>query len=207
MHRAILVITGDGPDLYEQLELYDENLEIEPYTYEVKDYEVERFLEFYLEPIDGTMPSYSREELYEAAALLYRRKGRDWNRNAWEFDLTTYTVIATSEVNPNGRWDWYEIGGRYDGLLRTKEGQDVSNCKVQDLDLTGILYSPNFIELCYASGVLVDSIWLDYDDYPHFDEYPAYAKLASTTKNWAGFVITVLKANQDKEVTVVDIHF
>lgn len=37
--------------------------------------------------------------------------------------------------NPKGRWDWYQIGGRWSGLLRTKGGARVDYARFRDLDL------------------------------------------------------------------------
>lgn len=39
-------------------------------------------------------------------------------------------------TNPNKKWDWYQIGGRYTGLLRKKNCSSKLNCcQVADLDL------------------------------------------------------------------------
>ena len=74
-------------------------------------------------------------------------------------DYHGYTVNEKGEIgcftNPNCKWDWWEIGGRYSGLLRTKPGADsfkgeaglmgtqadskgVDQCRVRDLDIEGM---------------------------------------------------------------------
>ena len=36
--------------------------------------------------------------------------------------------------NPEARWDWYQVGGRWSGLLRTTEGQEVDVAQKKNLD-------------------------------------------------------------------------
>lgn len=38
--------------------------------------------------------------------------------------------------NPNAKWDWWQIGGRYSNWFETKDGRKVSDCKVRDMDRT-----------------------------------------------------------------------
>jgi hypothetical protein len=41
-----------------------------------------------------------------------------------------------STYNPNSKWDWYTIGGRWSGHITTKQGKQVDYCYVKDIDLT-----------------------------------------------------------------------
>jgi len=36
--------------------------------------------------------------------------------------------------NPNKKWDWWEVGGRWSGLLITKDGKRVDSAKLKDID-------------------------------------------------------------------------
>lgn len=38
--------------------------------------------------------------------------------------------------NPNAKWDWWRIGGRYSNWFRTKDGKSVDYCQVGELDLS-----------------------------------------------------------------------
>lgn len=40
--------------------------------------------------------------------------------------------------NPEGRWDWYEIGGRWKNSLLTRDGYEVDTCLVSELDIKGM---------------------------------------------------------------------
>lgn len=36
--------------------------------------------------------------------------------------------------NPNAKWDWYEIGGRWNNSIPTIQGENVNTCKVKDIN-------------------------------------------------------------------------
>lgn len=36
--------------------------------------------------------------------------------------------------NPNKKWDWWQVGGRYSNWFKTKDGRKVDDCQVKDLD-------------------------------------------------------------------------
>lgn len=38
--------------------------------------------------------------------------------------------------NEDAKWDWYEIGGRWSGMLKKLDGTRCDECKVKDLDLS-----------------------------------------------------------------------
>lgn len=38
--------------------------------------------------------------------------------------------------NPNKKWDWWQIGGRYSNWFKTKDGREVDDCQVKDLDIS-----------------------------------------------------------------------
>lgn len=40
--------------------------------------------------------------------------------------------------NPNAKWDWYQIGGRYSGKLRLKDGNYTNQAVKKDIDFEGI---------------------------------------------------------------------
>ena len=39
-----------------------------------------------------------------------------------------------SEYNPNSKWDWYEVGGRWKNLLRLKNGDKADCAYVREID-------------------------------------------------------------------------
>ena len=60
---------------------------------------------------------------------------------------------ALSARNPNGKWDWYEIGGRWVGLLAVN-GQGPNVARLQDIDIAHL----------YADSLLLaDGTWVNTD--------------------------------------------
>lgn len=38
--------------------------------------------------------------------------------------------------NPNAKWDWFEIGGRWNNSIKTKSGAFCNSCKISEIDFT-----------------------------------------------------------------------
>ena len=122
-HYTVAVFTKENQTVDEMLEPFDENLEVAPYVRVTK--------EEYLKEIEN----YCNKDVElqkKFSNLSEQEKIEKWTGYT-NFDkhgnpLTTY--------NPNSKWDWYSIGGRWSGLLKTKDGHRVDSCLVKDLDLT-----------------------------------------------------------------------
>jgi len=110
------MVIGDDPEL--QLEPYDENLDTPEYSRgEVSDEDREQFLQFYKErDTNNELEDKSFEEIYKI-------HGDDWNRNAWRPDENG-VFQEYSNYNPKSKWDWYQLGGRWSGLIKLKEGAE-----------------------------------------------------------------------------------
>ena len=54
--------------------------------------------------------------------------------------------------NPNAKWDWYEIGGRWRRTLKLKNGQGTNSDKLKNINLDSILDFQH---------VLKDGIWYE----------------------------------------------
>jgi hypothetical protein len=136
-HFAVLVI-GDNID--EQLEKFDENLDTPRYVKytkeqliaekkkEIEDYKNSTYAEYLADPeayeaecknpnhveyLKNDFPKkleMTDEQIYIEAVKWY------------EADEIGPDGEVYSSYNPNSKWDWYEIGGRYAGRLILKEG-------------------------------------------------------------------------------------
>jgi len=47
-------------------------------------------------------------------------------------------VKMVDRTNPNKKWDWWVVGGRWSGHLKLKDGSAVDQCLMRDLDLHGM---------------------------------------------------------------------
>lgn len=119
-HYTVAVITDKLNKIGEMLAPYSENMEVEPYVDETKEAIInsakerkERVLQRKEkgEELDKYDIEYlnanTDEELYKLQ--IYEDESYDKNGN----HLTTY--------NPNSKWDWYGIGGRWNKILLVKE--------------------------------------------------------------------------------------
>ena len=104
-HYAVLVLHNDGQNFDKLLAPYNENLEVEPYL------------------------KYRYDEAIKKAKEEYGYRHRS-NKELFKIFADEYGLIDIngdlySTYNPNSKWDWYLIGGRFsDGLELTDEGID-----------------------------------------------------------------------------------
>lgn len=126
-HYTVAVITKDG-NYDKALEPFDENMEVEPYIDKTKAEVIEEMKnrkkqydkkiafgekDIWFEKNYGNVDWNNDESIYDAF-----RKLEDWNKYDEEGNvLSTY--------NPNSKWDWYSLGGRWEGSLKLKEGAKV----------------------------------------------------------------------------------
>lgn len=120
MHFNVAVLTEEGQTIMDLLEPYSENKEVEPYVVKLKDDYLKEIEEYCKEN------EQYRKEIHGLSDL---EKIEDWT-GYHHFDdegnpLTTINPIAT--------WDYYEIGGRWEEMLLTKEGKKVNSCMIEEL--------------------------------------------------------------------------
>jgi hypothetical protein len=139
MSHFTVIVVGDEVD--EQLAPYDENLAVAPYRMDIPFDYLKRMIEYYHKDkshgntkiakaireeygtdhfpivIDGeciASPSYPvLRELYE-----------EWSGYELHSDEKGYYYYST--YNPNSKWDWYVIGGRWTGYFKVKAGSKVA---------------------------------------------------------------------------------
>ena len=172
-HYTVLVITKDG-DYESALAPFDENLEVAPYVRETKEElikkEKERFKN-YLERVTKGEDVSSFEEDHPATldwnddkAILknYIENNKEWE----EFDeegnrLSTY--------NPQSKWDWYSLGGRWGGSFKLKEGSEV----VKESDLT---WTRGFAP--------IENVYTDHAQLKDIDLTPNPEEVKKATRFW-----------------------
>ncbi len=115
MSHFTALIIGDNID--EQLAPYDENKEVDEYIREsVSEDEKKRFIEYYTK--DHSNPELEGKSFEE----IYAIHGEDWNNNQWRQDENGVWQ-EYSTYNPDSKWDWYSVGGRWTGFFKLKKGK------------------------------------------------------------------------------------
>lgn len=147
-HFTVLVI---GPNPEEQLKPFDENLEVERYLLFSKEDVIERersvLISFkeevynvylkdpdaylkkkrgeghmrYLTEIFPRLHAMDDEELFQAVITGYDQKNIDEDGNVW----------ATS--NPDAKWDYYKLGGRWQGYFNLRSGKSADQALKKDI--------------------------------------------------------------------------
>jgi len=113
-HSTVLVI-GEDPE--KMLVPYDENIEVEPY----------RKYEDAQTPQDHWSWKGTVEECGLAADAKWPEyvaafNGRYGDDDPLLYDSDADRAYHMSTYNPLSRWDWYQLGGRWTGYFRLKDG-------------------------------------------------------------------------------------
>lgn len=135
-HFTVAVITEDIGRLEELLEPYYEGREVEPYIEMTKQELIDEH-KVLMEGIKTGEIKYLVERDKEENLLgMTQEEFSKWYHGG-TFDeegnlLTTY--------NPNSKWDWYVVGGRWRNLLKLKDGSRADYAKIKDID-----FSPDMV--------------------------------------------------------------
>ena len=122
-HFSVAVFSHRPEDVEELLAPYNERTEDE-------------------ENLEFEEASESMEDI-RARSFLSRWYGYDYNE---ELDACGYLC------NPNAKWDWWEIGGRWHNELRLKQGEKCNQAQLKDIDLSSdveaLAKARRFWEVC-----------------------------------------------------------
>lgn len=115
-HFTVLVI-GDNVD--DQLEKYAEDIEVEAYvTGKVTKADMKEMVKHYTKDRIGKSDLTLEEEFKQ----INFEHGEDWNNNQYVNIDGVWQKVST--YNPDSKWDWYEIGGRWRGFFKKKSNID-----------------------------------------------------------------------------------
>lgn len=136
-HYAVAVFHREDQDINELLAPYDENIEVEPYIQYTRDEAIKEGKERY-----KNEPNMTDADYYNQIASMYDDDMIDDDGNLW----TTY--------NPDSKWDWYSIGGRFSDLLETYTTVSEwfsgysDSAKVKNIDFAGSreIYDESIVE-------------------------------------------------------------
>ena len=127
-HYTVAVITKDG-NYERELERFDEGLEVEPYIRNTKQDCIEAQRNWNLkkkanalkEENKNALPDLERQTstavvTTESDEELYKQYVEEWGEGR-TFDEAGNEL---STYNPDSKWDWWTLGGRWSGLLKLK---------------------------------------------------------------------------------------
>ena len=73
------------------------------------------------------------QELFADFDNQYEEHGENWNGSRWKKnDNGVWEEWST--YNKNSKWDWYALGGRWGKSIKTKSGEFVDECFLDEID-------------------------------------------------------------------------
>ena len=161
----------DAEDAVERaLAPYDENIEVAPYRTYIEGYGLERMRDH-----------YKIETLAECAERV-----KDWSGRPGGIDEKGLYYL--SRYNPASKWDWWEVGGRWDGALCRKGTNITSVAKAK-------------LEACFAL-VPPDGEWIERGEMGWW----AIVANEKSEAEWTEIVRDLAKRYADHLIVAVDCH-
>lgn len=118
------------------LDAYDEGLEVEEYIVYTKDEAIDIVKQNHAKAYESAIEYLRKSDITESSKEYYQSiidKGLfisyedAWKKVLdWGYKLDDEENLL-STYNPDSKWDWYSIGGRWSGFLCTKEKDDEGN--------------------------------------------------------------------------------
>ncbi len=115
---------------------YSESIEVTPYISRTK-VEIIRDGRKYKKNLLNRLEQNHTEPNDWEKALLGCATDEDFYEHFIDEDtLTDKEGNELTTYNPDSKWDWYEVGGRWSGLIKTKSGQCVDSAMIKDIDFS-----------------------------------------------------------------------
>ena len=147
-HYCVGVIVKDIEDVDKALAPFYEGLISDRYIYKTKEQvikdarlELEEEKQKYefmsnQEECSNTTLKRHNEYLYNEFINLYNKTDEELYQIKKEYqdgeDIDEFGNFTTT-YNPNSKWDWYSIGGRWDNYIKTKHGTTCNFAKIKDI--------------------------------------------------------------------------
>ena len=98
----------------------DRNRYIHTLAYDHKD----EYCKFFIEKFPELFADFDNQ---------YEEHGEDWNSSSWKKNGNG-VLEEWSTYNPDSKWDWYSLGGRWGKSIKTKSGEFVDKCFLDEID-------------------------------------------------------------------------
>lgn len=196
----VAVVPGKTEDIMgkieEMFEPFNENKQLPEYKHYLLEEEIQRM-----------SASYQTTDLKQLA-----RHMQDWRNEEGGSDQDG--LYSWTTFNSQAKWDWYGIGGRYNGLIRNQQMVSEENhwTRVSTLEdnMLEVKLLDHVLE-CYAL-LTPDGIWhemRDWDWSAPWDEtqretFEVWRK--EEEQRWQQEIITLLQPYQNDLLVGVDIH-
>lgn len=220
MHSAVAVIC-EHPDFLDSImEDYNEELEVESYIYLTKAQLIEqerKSLEHILntsykdfqeneEEFQKNVPETHYEFIINDFMKLYKANDEELFKyiKSWydegSFDKDE-NLIRNS--NPRGKWDWWVLGGRWSGMLITKNGYYSDAVKIKDISFELMRAESN--QPFKTNNIIpFEEEWREIGDIWNLEE----KEQALTIEEWMAELREIIEsANPEHYLAIIDYHY
>lgn len=120
MHYSLAIIYNEEKNYYldidDIMDLYRENKKVAPYRI------------------------YTRSEAIKKYRSYNFADSNKSDSEAWELMAEGYPTDKDGNIysiwNPQGKWDYYDIGGRFENMLHLKNGEQANSARIKDIDFS-----------------------------------------------------------------------
>ena len=213
-HFAVYVFTNKGGrDIDELLAPYDEEIVCEPYIEYTKQQAIEKVRKDIEDYKNGLYAEYLadpvtyKEKCSNADHIDYLEnefpKKLNWTddecyeyQKQWfEDDMVDEYGNLLSTYNPNSKWDWYEIGGRWSRELINKEGKNTNTDYANQIDWDKTLIPFAFVD--------PNGVWHEKGEMGWWAMVSNEKEQDSWEEEFKNFIKDL---DDEVEVTIVDCH-
>lgn len=196
------------------LDAYDEGLEVEEYIVHTKDEAIDIVKQNHAKAYESAIEYLRKSDITESNKEYYQSiidKGLfisyedAWKKVLdWGYKLDDEENLL-STYNPDSKWDWYSIGGRWSGFLCTKERDDegnpirVNQAQFKDIDWDYMIEN-NIIPFNYVTE---DGEWREKGEMGWWGMTTNEMEQDAWTGNFKNYLKLV---EDDCLVTVIDFH-
>jgi hypothetical protein len=134
----------------------------------------------------------------------YEENRYDWNSGRWRKDEDG-VWCEYSTYNPDSKWDWYSVGGRWDNEIKTKSGEYTNECLLEEIDWSepkegeDYHYSAKEVPFC----LVVDGKWAERGEMGWWTIVTNEKDKEDWNKEFMSIIETL---PADSQVTNVDFH-
>ena len=172
------MVVGNNPE--ELMEKYNKALKVEPYVKfkyldaeKMKENSSKMLAEITSNPEKFTLSKFQVDYFKERLKAINAMTPFEYYTTITQGMYYDENGDALSEVNPNGKWDKYNLGKNFSYPLKLKDGKEVYQARAKDIDWDSMHMNRDYVKL-------FETIWALVID----DDEPSTPEEENLKANW-----------------------
>ena len=173
-----VMVVGNNPE--ELMEKYNKSLKVEPYVKyryldaeKMKENSSKMLTEITSNPEKFTLSKFQVDYFKERLKAINAMTPFEYYTTITQGMYYDENGDAMSEINPNGKWDKYNLGKNFSYPLKLKDGKEVYQARAKDIDWDSMHMNRDYVKL-------FETIWALVID----DEEPSTPEEENLKANW-----------------------